>query len=192
MGRFLLLLVLIVTGYVNLNAHQPNIRQNRMAIRDAAPAGTTTIYLVRHAEKITLDPQEKDPDLTEAGLRRAKDLKAYLKDVNIDAFFSTTYKRSQKTLLPLAQGRPIQFYDAHDFVQLRDKLLAEYKGKTVVVVGHSNTLLPLIDAFGAKKPFLEIADDQYDYIFRLKVSPQGKATVQTRKYGALSSAAARL
>ena len=87
----------------------------------------------------------------------------------------------------LAKDRPLQFYDAHDFEGLRARVLADFKGKTVVIVGHSNTLLPIIKAFGARSPLQQIGEDQYDTVFKLQISRRGKATVQVLRFGALSS-----
>jgi 2,3-bisphosphoglycerate-dependent phosphoglycerate mutase len=184
MGRSLLLFVFIIAAFFELGArHQPK----QQALAGRQKVGATTVILVRHAEKATADPADKDPDLTEAGLKRARDLQQYLQDTPVEAFFSTPYKRTQRTLSFLAQGRPMQFYDAHDFEHLKARVLAGYKGKTVVIVGHSNTLLPIIEAFGAKSPLKEIGETDYDNLFKLKISPQGKAKVQVFRYGALSS-----
>ncbi|MDB5261329.1 MAG: phosphoglycerate mutase [Adhaeribacter sp.] len=190
MGRYLLLFILVITGYINLDARQSGDRKNDKQTTESQD-GTTTIYLVRHAEKDTRNPNDQDPDLTETGRKRALALKAYLQGVKVDGLFSTPYKRNQKTLQPLAQGRPIQFYESHNYALLRDKILSEFKGKTVVVVGHSNTVLPIIEAFGAKKPIKEITDSDYDNIFRLTVSPQGKAKATVKKFSPFSAQVSR-
>jgi len=183
MGRYLLLFLLIIAAYLKLDARQPEHKKEELKITEKQK-GTTTIYLVRHAEKNTSDANDQDPDLTAAGLKRANDLKAYLNGITIDAFFSTPYKRNQKTLAPLAQGRPIQFYEAQDYEKLRQRILNEFRGKTILIVGHSNTLLPMIEALGGKKPVEQILDDQYDNIFRIKINAKDKAVVQADKFGA--------
>ena len=182
MGRSLLLFVFLIAAFFKLGARQ---QPNQLASQ--AKGGTTTIFLLRHAEKDISNPGDQDPDLTPAGMQRAQALQQYLAGTPIDAFFSTHYKRNQKTLSYLAQGRPIQFYEGHDYDQLRSRVLSDFKGKTIVIVGHSNTLLPIIEAFGAKKPLAQIGENQYDLIFKLRVSPRGKASVKTLRYGALSS-----
>lgn len=182
MGRSLLLFVFIIAAFFKLGARE----QTRQGLAPEK-AGTTTIFLLRHAEKETGNTADQDPDLTAAGLQRARALQQYLAGTPIDAFFSTHYKRNQKTLAYLAQGRPIQFYEGHDFEQLRTRVLEEFKGKTVVIVGHSNTLLPIIEAFGAKKPLEQIGENQYDLLFKLRIPSRGKASVKTLRYGAVSS-----
>lgn len=179
MGRSLLLLVFIIAAFFKLGArHQPD---------QQTQDGSTTIFLVRHAEKVTTHPADQDPGLTAAGVKRARDLQQYLAGTPVDAFFATPYKRTQSTLSYLAQGRAVQLYEAQDLEGLRARVLEQFRGKTVVIVGHSNTLLPLIEAFGVKRPVQRIADHQYDYIFKLQVSPKGEASVQAFRYGAPSS-----
>ena len=184
MGRSLLLFVFVIAAFMKMADPQPSVIGK--PARDQK-IKTTTIYLVRHAEKVTTNPQDKDPGLTPEGFKRAEDLKQFLKNEEIDAFFTTPYKRNQLTLLPVAQGRKVQVYDAHDFENLKERIMQHYKGKTVLVVGHSNTLLPLIEAFGGKKPMTEITENQYDNIFKIKVSPQGNVQVEAQKFGAQSA-----
>jgi len=184
MGRSLLLFVFVIAAFLKMV--NPQAAENQpMAI--SQKASTTTVYLVRHAEKITTNPQDQDPGLTPAGFKRAEDLKQFLNHEEIDAFFTTPYKRNQMTISPVAQGRKVQIYDAHDFETLKARILRDYSGKTVLVVGHSNTLLPLIEAFGGKKPMAQIPDSQYDNIFKLKILPKGKVQVEAQKFGAQST-----
>lgn len=182
MGRSLLLFVFIIAAFFELGARNEPKQQalNRKV-------GTTTIFLLRHAEKEVRDPADQDSDLSAAGLLRAQALRDYLQDTPVAAFFTTPYKRTQRTLSVLAQGRPLQFYDAHDFTGLRARVLDDFRGKTIVIVAHSNTLLPIIEAFGAKKPLQQIGENDYDNLFKLRVSRRGKASVQALKFGALSS-----
>ena len=180
-----MLLFIFVIAAIMKMVHPQATETNQMAI--SQKASTTTIYLVRHAEKITTDPQDQDPGLTPAGFKRAEDLKQFLKNEEIDVFFTTPYKRNKMTLTPVAQGREVLVYETHDFKNLKERILRDYNGKTVLVVGHSNTLIPIIEAFGGKKPLAEIPDSQYDNIFKLKISAKGKVEVKAQKFGAQSA-----
>jgi len=184
MGRSLLLFVFVIAAFMKMVQPQAT-ETNQLTINQKA--STTTVYLVRHAEKITADPQDQDPGLTPEGFKRAEDLKQFLKNEEIDVFFTTPYKRNKMTLTPVAQGRKVLVYEAHDFKNLKERILRDYNGKTVLVVGHSNTLIPLIEAFGGKKPLAEIPDSQYDNIFKLKISAKGKVQVEAQKFGAQSA-----
>ncbi len=153
----------------------------------AAPAAppALTVYLVRHAEK-SLTAGPADPPLTAAGQARARALARTLRRAHPAALFTTNTQRARATLGPLAAatGLTPRVYDAGQPQALADTLRRAYAGRAVVVVGHSNTLLPLMKALGAPLPLPEIGDDQYSYLFEVRVPAQGPATVRVRHYGA--------
>jgi len=142
-------------------------------------AQTTEIWVVRHAEKEKSDPQEKNPDLSEEGKVRAGDLAKYLKKENIDIAFSTPYKRTHQTLDSLVIPKVINYNDIRSLV---DTIKTSYLGKKIIIAGHSNTVLEIIEAFGGKRPREELTDDDYDFIFRLSVKGD-KARVKMDQYG---------
>ena len=55
---------------------------------------TTTYYLIRHAEKDQSDKTNRDPHLSEQGLKRAKNWATVLNDVKFDMVYSTNYNRT--------------------------------------------------------------------------------------------------
>ncbi|RDC56913.1 histidine phosphatase family protein [Pedobacter chinensis] len=142
-------------------------------------AQTTEVWVVRHAEKDKSNPDDKDPDLSDEGRIRAGDLATYLRKVKFDAGFSTPYKRTHQTLDSLIIQKVINYNDPKSLV---DSIKKNYNGKTVIVAGHSNTVLEIIEAFGGKRPKEMLTDDDYDYIFRLTVKDD-KARVKTDQYG---------
>jgi 2,3-bisphosphoglycerate-dependent phosphoglycerate mutase len=150
-----------------------------------ALAQKTTVWVVRHAEKDETNPDERNPELTKIGQLRAEELAKHLRDEKISAIFSTEYKRTIATGGVLAQKQRVttQFYKPTDFSGLAAKVLGEYKGKNVLVIGHSNTLMPVIAAFSAKTPVTELKDDDYDFIFKVVIDEDGKATVTAAHYG---------
>jgi broad specificity phosphatase PhoE len=151
------------------------------AVKDA---DTTTIYLVRHAEKVTSDAANADPDLSPLGYQRAEALKKRLASVRISAAFTTPYQRSRLTLAPLAsaKGIKLQPYKAHEYASLVKEIVGHYRGKTVLVVGHSNTVLEIMEAFGVERPVPSLSDQDYDYLFRVRVPRKGKASVEVTHY----------
>ena len=67
---------------------------------------STTIYVVRHAEKqtgVNNSMMSADPDLTDAGKARAKKMAEMLASKSITAVYATPYKRTQQTAEPTAQ-----------------------------------------------------------------------------------------
>ena len=53
----------------------------------------------------------------------------------------------------------------------------------MVVVGHSNTLLPLLTALGVKAPMVEIPETEYNDLFKVTLRPGQPATLKTSHYG---------
>lgn len=155
---------------------------------DHAGAQPTVVYLVRHAEKDIADPNNQDPGLTNQGEARAEALLAELEGEPVAALYATKYLRTIHTLKPLAAARQLEIipYAANDFNGLKEQILQNNAGKTVVVAAHSNTLLPLVQAFGTKPDVAFITEQQYDYLFKVTVAPDGTSRVETGRYGAES------
>lgn len=146
---------------------------------------TVKIWIVRHAEKLADNPKDNDPDLSPEGKVRADDLFKYLKGQKLDSIFTTGYKRSKLTAFQLAdrQGISLKTYSPNYQKELAKQLMANAKGKKILIVGHSNTVLELIEAFGGTRPVKELTDDDYDYIFSLTVK-DGKTDVSVDHFGA--------
>ena len=72
---------------------------------------TTTIYLIRHAEKVD---SSKNPDLSSAGLERAAHWGKIFSDTPFDAVYSTDFKRTKQTAVPVAENKKLDIiiYDA--------------------------------------------------------------------------------
>lgn len=145
----------------------------------------TTIYIVRHAEKDSLsDPA--DPELSALGRVRAAALNQLMAKRLPAALFTTDTKRTRATLAPLAAATKLepQVYDPARGRDLADKILKEFPGRSVVIVGHSNNVLSLIDDFGAVPPIDQIGDKEYEYLFVVRSGEGLMPTVEMRGYGA--------
>jgi broad specificity phosphatase PhoE len=155
---------------------------------DPERTGTTTIVLVRHAEKAA-EPAA-DPPLTAEGEARAQALLEAVAEMPVHAIVSTGFARTRATAAPLAARRGLvpEIVDARarDHARLvAEGILAHHRGETVVVVGHSNTVPDIVAALGAPKP-TAICDSEYDNLFIVRVPTSGPATVERRHYGAPS------
>lgn len=150
---------------------------------------TTTVIFVRHAEKAA-EPAD-DPGLSEAGKRRAAELARQLVDADVvpglgvDAVFSTPYRRTEETAKPVADalGLTINAYDAADTELFIEDLVREYKGKIILVVGHSNTVPEMIGNMGASKKVPPIAENEYDNIYLVSIPWFGKTKTIRLRYG---------
>ena len=115
-------------------------------------------YLIRHAEKDRIDIDNKNPHLTKKGLIRAENWAKTLKHVQFDAVYSTNYNRTKETAQPVADAMQLEitYYDPRK-INLK-RFLKETKGKTVLLVGHSNTIPNLVNSLIAKKKYNLIED----------------------------------
>lgn len=148
-------------------------------------AKETTIYIVRHAEKETSDPKNNNPELNKDGKQRALALKKFLKKEKISAVFSTNYKRTMQTAAPIAQhnGLPVKTYEAKDPKGLVKLVKAEFTDQEILVVGHSNTILELVKAFGLQTPVDKLNDDDYDLLFIVTLYKNGEPGLQIKRFG---------
>lgn len=151
-------------------------------------ASETTVYIVRHAEKETT-PGLADPPLMPEGQQRAVALREQLGKRPIAAIFTTNTLRTRTTASPLAESLKLapQVYDARQLGALAQRIKSAYAGKTVVVIGHSNTILETAEALGATRPVATVSDAEYDYLFEVKLPATGAATVTAQRYGASST-----
>lgn len=151
-------------------------------------AGTTTVILVRHAEKATAPAD--DPPLDAVGERRAQALAAALGDTKVDVVLVTQYRRTAFTAAPLAAASGLtprvvdtRMGGAAHAGAVADAVRAE-SGKTVLVVGHSNTIPAIVRALGGKA--VDMQDADYDDLYILVMSAAGTRTIHAR-YGAPAS-----
>lgn len=149
----------------------------------------TTIILVRHAEENrSLD----SIPLTTQGSARAKELARVLKEVKIEAVYSTDTLRTRSTAGPVAEskGLRLNFYEYKKYTDLQpfvDELLKKYQGKTVLIVGHSDDV-PAMESMlrkegGSIDDVFAIPKLVYDDLFIVFVPANGKRTVLNLKYG---------
>ena len=145
----------------------------------------TTVYIVRHAEKNTTDPKNPDPELSMEGEKRVKSLAAKVKREKIAAVFSTKFKRTVQTGSLVAQKNKlnIELYNPANPKALAEMVKRKYKGQKVLIVGHSNTVLELVEAFGVSRPLSALTDDDYDFLFKIDIDQWGLATLVTQNYG---------
>tara|TARA_B110000305_G_scaffold80397_1_gene90322 strand:+ start:1241 stop:1735 length:495 start_codon:yes stop_codon:yes gene_type:complete len=119
----------------------------------------STYYLVRHAEKDRSDKTNSNPKLTDLGHQRALRWSSVFENVTFDAVYSTNYLRTIATAKPTAsaKGLEIQFYNPRELYS--KDFQQETLGKTVLVVGHSNTTPQFVNAILGIDRYADIQDN---------------------------------
>ncbi len=146
---------------------------------------TTTVVLVRHAEKelSTID----DPPLAPDGELRAERLSLLLGKVSgigrLEAIYVSDTRRSQQTAAPLATRMRLEpiVVPGSDVAGLAKRVMHDHRGGAVLIVGHSNTVPDIIKRIsGLRVP--PIADDEFDNIYVVSVPTLGKASLLRLEY----------
>lgn len=153
----------------------------------AAQENSTTpmiVILVRHAEKKIVPPENKDPDISAEGEKRAGELAKMFGDAGIGAIFASQYKRTHQTVKPLAEklGLTVTTVEAQKTPELVKQIRAQKAGQVVFVAGHNNTVPEVIAALGGPQMPI-IPETQYDNLFILSISADGTAKLLKMKYG---------
>ncbi len=152
-------------------------------LSQAQEKSITTFILIRHAEKegsaatMQTGVMNKDPELSETGKARALRLADMLQRQPVAAIYSTNYRRTSNTVKPLADAlaQPVQLYEAFKEEEI-DKMLSQHKGKTIVVVGHSNNIPWIANLLLGKKEFSDYEESDYENMLIVNVVAKGKAT----------------
>lgn len=138
----------------------------------------TTYFLIRHAEKDRSNPSEKDPKLTEAGIKRAQNWTKVLKDVSFDMVYSTNFNRTKATAQPIAEANNLEVEIYNQADMYNQNFQQKTKGKTVLIVGHSNTTPAFVNAILKNKKYEDLPDDENGGLYIVTVTPNNKVSTQ--------------
>ncbi|MGM0932494.1 MAG: SixA phosphatase family protein [Bacteroidota bacterium] len=166
--KYLLLFSLIIITACNFQKENTSVEMKDTEV--------TTYYFIRHAEKDTLNPDNKDPELTEAGVERARKWVEVFRDVDFDLIFSSNYKRTLNTAKPIAasQDKEIDFFNTE---KLNDQnFQKKTKGKTVLVVGHSNLNPEFVNYIIQEEKYEDLDEMEYGSLFIAVIHPDGTRT----------------
>lgn len=150
----------------------------------AAQNAPTVVILVRHAEKAAAPAN--DPPLTDAGVARAKALAVLLSDANIEAVIATPTVRTRETAGPTAEAHGITietvaFAPAAVHAKAVAEAVMKHGGKTVLVVGHSNTVAAIVASLGGPK-LADLCDTQYSTLITMVLDGQTVRVIRS-SYG---------
>ena len=149
-------------------------------------AGSTTVYLVRHAEKEIGRHDDPDPAISAVGQQRAKALATRLASAGIKAIVVTQFRRTEETAAPIASaiGVTPEIVSAGRKGDADSAVAAvmRHRGEKVLIVGHSKTLAGIIEALGGPK-LADLCENQYSTLYVMNLPPAGKPKLVTQHYG---------
>jgi len=151
-----------------------------------ATADSTTVVIVRHAEKQA--DAGADPPLTPAGDARAALLGRMFGDPSvaghIDAIFVSPTVGGRMTAAPLASrlGLTPIVAAANAPAALARRVLHEHAGGRVLVVAHRETMNDIVDALGGESGLPPIADQDYGTMYLVSVPRIGRVNVLHLSY----------
>jgi broad specificity phosphatase PhoE len=150
-------------------------------------ATTTTIVLIRHAEKQL--GAISDAPLSPPGEVRAARLAQMFGDAaalgRVQKIYVTDTRRTQQTAAGVAQRLgiiPVVVEGKSDSKALARRVLNENRGGRVLVVGHSNTVPEIVAALTGESGVPPIDDEQFDTMYIVTVPTIGRASVLQLKY----------
>ena len=152
-----------------------------------AKAGSTTVVVIRHAEK-DVSTGAVDPPLDEAGKARAALLARMFGNVkapgHLDAIYMTSALRNRLTAAPLAASLGIEptVVPADDPRGLARRVLHEHSGDRVLIVGHSDTLPAIVSALSGVDKIPDIAADEYGTLYIVTVPRIGHPNLLRMTY----------
>ncbi len=131
---------------------------------------TSTFYFIRHAEKNRSDTNNKNPHLTSKGITRANNWVNILKGIKFDKIYSTDFNRTRETALPTAtrNGLDIVLYNPRKDIN-EEAFKKLNKGKTVLIVGHSNTTPAFVNTLLGKEKYKDIDDSNNGNLYIITI-----------------------
>lgn len=143
-------LIVVILFFFSLNSYAQSI---------------TTYYFIRHAEKNRSDLSNSNPNLTPKGYQRAIKWSNVFREVSFDAVYSTDYSRTIQTAIPTANSKNIKpiIYDANDRNSLQFQ--KKTRGKTILIVGHSNTIPQFVNAVLKEERYSQIEDNNNSNLY---------------------------
>ena len=129
----------------------------------------TSVYLIRHAEKIRTNENEKDPLLSEKGILRAQKWSEIFEKIEINKILSTDTKRTISTVIPTSEEKKkkIKKYKPREITY--ESFMEENKVKKVLIVGHSNTIPETTNILIKNKFYNQIEDNNNSNLYFVNI-----------------------
>ncbi len=134
----------------------------------------TTYYLIRHAEKDRSNPKNQNPALAPEGQERVKRWASILEAIDFDAVYSTNFDRTRQTAAPVVAHKnlELQLYNP-DSLYTKD-FMEKTLGKTILIVGHSNTNPKLVNTIIGDEKYQDMEDSDNGRLYIVTLAGEEK------------------
>jgi 2,3-bisphosphoglycerate-dependent phosphoglycerate mutase len=149
-------------------------------------ANTTTVIVIRHAEKANTGSQ--DPPLSPAGEARAAELARLFEKAmpaeRIGAIYLSPLTRNRMTAAPLAAALKLTPMEVPPDKprELARRALRENPGGRILIVGHSDTVPAIVAELSGQQDIAPIGDSEYNRMYIVTVPGIGRANVLRLSY----------
>lgn len=155
-----------------------------LALASTAARADTTVFVVRHAEKVD---SSEDPDLDATGRERARLLRDMLRDIPIDSIYSSKYQRTLQTVGPTAQllKRTPIVHTTERIASITAAIrssAADSVDRYVLAAGHANTTILWLKGLGIES-VTELSDHEWDNLFIVTIGEGGRSRLLRLHYG---------
>lgn len=156
------------------------------APQPASAPPATVVIVVRHAERA---PGSGDPPISGAGQARARTLAEIAKAAGVSAVITTQLQRTRQTGQPVFEAlgiTPVVVNTQSDIAKHAADVAAavrQFSGKTVLVVGHSNTVPAIVAALGGPR-YADLCESEYDSLITLVLDAEGGTRSVRTRFGA--------
>lgn len=182
--RILALSLLLVLAGSELTAQRRGAEPlDEKQVDKAARAEPAKFFVVRHADR-----DGKKDALTEAGRNRALALRDFMLEQDVRAVYSTDTTRTRDTVGPTARAAKLEIQIYASRLPAKSwftTLATKHAGQSVLVVGHSNTVVPFVRALGGRTSY-RYSEDDYHPMFIVSVR-DGDAQAVRINYGQMAA-----
>lgn len=127
----------------------------------------TSIYLIRHAEKVRDGSKNSNPHLNAKGILRADKWKDILKHVKFDKVISTNLFRTLETASPISKSNDLKINTYVPSKEFYENFIKQNTGKTILIVGHSNTTPSFVNSLIDEDFYNDIKDDNNGNLYHV-------------------------
>jgi 2,3-bisphosphoglycerate-dependent phosphoglycerate mutase len=152
-------------------------------INGADDSNVTTYIIVRHGEKDTLN--KSNPSLSEIGKKRAQLLAQILENYPIaKVYYTGGMSRTLETAQPVLDLHkcPSDTFYRKSVEPFFYNLLEAHEGKSVLIIGNTNTIPKMLNCFEGKEKYKDIDEKEYDNMYIVVARSKNDACIHQYKY----------